>query len=207
MEFGLRQELVMNGLAAWIKGWHMTEGQMNAASNSTSNFGRQMAESILAIALALPVIFAFNEARVTWLARGVVLPESANRRPTLSGEQAADRVSLSEVPNLGVERGGQRSTSASGVIVGPEGISLTANRGLKVGHDAQVQLKHGETSDKVEMVAKSKRLSRHDTHLARTWPFRGYKKSRKGTHDAISKVFDSGDPWRMRSEPFGHSIE
>jgi len=139
---------------------------MNTAHSSESSFGRHLSEAVLATALALPVVFAFNELRGTWFARGGALPQSDNPHLSRNGEMGADRFLPSVVLALMTPEGGEGSESGPGVIAHTKEVSLEANNALKKAPGDQARVKNGQNRVKAELVSEDEGMSRED-RLAR----------------------------------------
>lgn len=94
-----------------------------------------------------------------WLALLAVasLTAGARTESSLAGHEVVARVSPSVVLILVGDGRGETSRSGSGVIVGSDGVLLTAYHVVKDAREVQVRLHNGETYDRVELIAADER--------------------------------------------------
>jgi trypsin-like peptidase len=97
------------------------------------------------------------ESVVLMFASACNLMGQSGKATVLTGDQVVERVTPSAVVILVGRGDGQVAGMASGVIIRPDGVILTANHVVKGMREVQVRLKNGEVYDQVELIASDER--------------------------------------------------
>lgn len=137
--------------------------------------GQQMAEVVLATALALPVIFAFAELRGTQLAGTATEPQLADTPPNSSATSAAERPSPDVRVILSGGSGGEASAWESRLAVLMEAINLATRDASEtpVKTEAEPQTNEaGEADKSPDPLAERVPLTGKDGRLIRPSPAR-----------------------------------
>ena len=143
---------------------------MIAALPSRPGFGEQMAEVVLAAALALPLIFAFAELRGPQLAGTGTEPHLSDTQPNSSQTPTAERPSPPLRVVLSGGRDSETSVRDSRVAVLMEAISLVASVISKTPVEGDREPETSDVNRPLKPIARRPPLNRQAGRPARPSP-------------------------------------
>jgi len=154
---------------------------MTSAWPSQPGLGEQVAEVVIAIALALPVVFAFSELRGMWLAGAAASPQAAEPQRIPRDQPIAEQQSPPTVRVLAGGSSDKVSTWGSRVVVLSGKTSLTAHHALDYATEGQTGPDAGKAIDRVEAIAPKASLAREGSRLTQPAPSRASETPREAT--------------------------
>jgi hypothetical protein len=152
---------------------------MTSAWPLKPGFGEQVAEAVIAIALALPVVFLFAELRDIGFVRAAAMPKAAVPQQVPEDMPVAERQSLPSVKVLAGGSSDEVSTWGARVAVLSERTSLTAHHALENTVEGLVGPETDKPADRVEIITKQPPLARKGSRLVLSAPPRASETPRE----------------------------
>lgn len=143
---------------------------MTSAWPSKPGFGQQVAETVIAIALALPVVFAFTELRHVGFARAAAMPKAASPQQAPKDMSAATQQSPPSAKVPAGRSSDELSAWGSRVVVLSERTSLTAHHALENTVEDQVEPEAAKFRNRGDIIAEDPSLARKRSRLVQSAP-------------------------------------
>jgi hypothetical protein len=154
---------------------------MVSAWPSQPGFGEQVAEVVIAIALALPVVFAFAELRDIGSVGAAAMPNAASPLQAPNDMPVTERQSLPSAKIPAGRSSNEISAWGSRVVVLSERTSLTAHDALENTVGGQAGPETDKAADRVEIITKQLPLARKGNRLVQSAPPRASETPREAT--------------------------